>query len=307
MSVHDSSTWPEFAKVDPEFDAIVQAAGGKLPSFGNGSDINASRQILAQILAQMAAQGPAPDYTGIKKSKVDVPVRDGSTINSLLYQPASPPAGGSPLVLLFHSGGFCMGVPELQEPLALELTRKHGAVVIIVDYRLAPEYPFPIPIEDSYDALKWAAANASKLIANPEKGFVIGGDSAGGNISAVISHLARDEQIFPPLTGVWLNVPETVAQEALPEKYKSEHTSYAQNRDAPLFEHYNAVPSDPRLDMLRDDALLYERELRSQGVSTRIHVYSGVPHAFDGMFPHISLARKFNQDRSEGFAWLFKN
>lgn len=58
--------------------------------------------------------------------------------------------------------------------------------------------------------------------------------------------------------------------------------------------------------MLRDDALLYERELRSEGVSTQIHVYPGVTHAFDSMFPQLSISEKFRQDRSEGFAWLLK-
>jgi acetyl esterase/lipase len=76
------------------------------------------------------------------------------------------------------------------------------------------------------------AANASKLGANPDQGFIVGGTSAGGNISAVISHLARDEKLSPPLTGIWLHIPMVVHPDAVPEKYKADYGSYEQNKDA---------------------------------------------------------------------------
>jgi acetyl esterase/lipase len=78
------------------------------------------------------------------------------------------------------------------------------------------------------------AANAAKLGADPKQGFIVGGSSAGGNISAVMALLARDTKLSPPLTGAWLYVPATIHDASMPEKYRSIHTSYEQNGDAPM-------------------------------------------------------------------------
>jgi acetyl esterase/lipase len=95
--------------------------------------------------------------------------------------------------------------------------------------------PLSLPISTSFstNSLK-AAANAKKLGANPKKGFIIGGTSAGGNISAVLGLLARDEHLSPPLTGLCLLVPAVMDFNAIPEEYKSEVISYQQNKDAPI-------------------------------------------------------------------------
>ncbi|KAL6229010.1 Alpha/Beta hydrolase protein [Aspergillus navahoensis] len=292
---------------------------------------------MREFAAQASSKCSEPEYLGVKKSIITIPVRDKSEIRALLYQPENVSAGTSPLVLLLHPGGFCMGEPEIEEQLALELVRTYGVVSLVPSYRLAPEFPFPIGLQDAYDAVEWAATHASELNANPEKGFIVGGDSAGANLSAVISHLARDNSLAPPLTGVWLNSPITIAPSALSGRYLTEHKSHKQNANSPLFsaedfEHmfqlYRAVPTDPRfspllwpgghkglpphviqtagLDMLRDDALLYERDLRDQGIETRIHVYPGVTHAFDNLFPQLRITARFKKERARGFAWLLK-
>lgn len=96
-----------------------------------------------------------PDYAGVKKSTIEIPVRDGSKIRALLYQPENVPAEGSPLVFLIHGGGFCIGIPEMEENVALDCVKVHGAVALSVDYRMAPEHAFPGPTNDCWDALKW--------------------------------------------------------------------------------------------------------------------------------------------------------
>lgn len=83
---------------------------------------------------------------------------------------------------------------------------------------------------------KQTAANASKLGADLSKGFILGGVSAGGTISAVASHLYRDDKIEPPLTGIYLSVPSTIDPEAVPDKYKQEHTSRQDNVEAPVLD-----------------------------------------------------------------------
>ena len=205
-----------------------------MPSLGAFPDVPALREMMNSMITQMAAASPPPDYTGVKKSDLQIPVRDGSTIRGVLYAPESGIPG--PLVVVYHGGGFCIGIPEMEEPLCLEVVRRCGATALSVDYRMAPEKTFPTATEDSFDALKWAAANAAKLGADPSKGFVIGGTSAGAIISLVLSLQARDEKLSPPLTGVWLNVPHVVGKTVIPDKYQKDMTSFEQNKEAPILD-----------------------------------------------------------------------
>jgi acetyl esterase/lipase len=352
MSIEDPSTWPQYATIDPEFQATIDAMGGPqaLPSLGSMPDVASLRVMMDQMVAQMAASAPPADYSGIKRTTIKIPVRDGSEIPAILYQPETAPKAGSPLVVLYHGGGFCVGTPEMEEPVALDAVRRSGAVALSIDYRMAPEFPWPVPTQDSWDALKWAASNASSLGADPSKGFIIGGTSAGAIISCVLSHQARDEGLPSPLTGVWLNVPLVVMQDVVPEKYRKIHTSATQNTAAPILdkaaidffmsklvpmslvvarmakmntEYYAAKPSDPHtspllwpgghkglpphliqvdgMDPLRDDGLIYAQVLKEEGVPVQTFVYPGVPHGFEGMFGHLSAAKKFVGDRGKWF------
>jgi acetyl esterase/lipase len=99
---------------------------------------------------------------------------------------------------------------------------------------LAPEHPFPIGINDSWDALQWVACNASSLKANPKAGFVVGGASAGGNLSAILAQLARDEKLDPPLTGQYLCVPALLPPSSLPDQYIPEYLSAKENVHDPV-------------------------------------------------------------------------
>jgi acetyl esterase/lipase len=110
----------------------------------------------------------------------------------------------SPLVVLYHGGGFSMGSPTQMAQIARILVKRFDAVVAAPAYRLAPEHPFPSGINDCWDSLKWIAEHAEgELRAQPHSGFIMGGYSAGATISVVLSHLARDERLQPPLTGLW--------------------------------------------------------------------------------------------------------
>jgi acetyl esterase/lipase len=186
--------------------------------------------------AMTAAASDSSLTQGVKEEDITVPARDGYNIPVRTYKPESPPAGGSPLIVFYHGGGFVIGGLEGEELNCRLFVQKFGCVCVNVDYRLAPEHPFPTPVLDSWDVTKWAAANASKLGADPSKGFIVGGTSAGGNISAVIGHLARDEKLSPPLTGIALLIPAVTDHrlENIDEEYKKEIISYEQNRDAPI-------------------------------------------------------------------------
>lgn len=94
---------------------------------------------------------------GVKERDEQVSVRDGSKITCRVYHPEQPPSGGSPLVVLYHGGGWCIGGLENEELLCRLLVSKLGFVAVNVDYRLAPEHKFPAAITDSFDATKWVS------------------------------------------------------------------------------------------------------------------------------------------------------
>lgn len=102
--------------------------------------------------------------------------------------------------------------------------------------RLAPEHKFPTWINDSWDTTKYFAANPASYHADPAKGFIVGGSSAGGNISAILSHLSRLEELDPPITGQYLSVPYLFPTpfEDLKAEYQAEFVSYANNNDPVL-------------------------------------------------------------------------
>jgi acetyl esterase/lipase len=232
-----------------------------------------------------------------------------------------------------------VGSSALAIPFCRNLVQRFNAVCVNVDYRLAPEHPFPTPINDCWDALQWAASNATQLGADPTKGFIVGGESSGGNISIVLAHLARDNNLHPPLTGQFLSIPSCLPPGTVPEKYKPLYHSWEQAKQAPKLFGYDTTVSlrkahagdvysplfgsfnDPNghaglppayfqicgLDPVRDEGLLYERVLRGEyGIKTKLDVYSGLPHAFWHVYPTFEKAAQACEDMANGFDWLLK-
>ena len=240
-------------------------------------------------------------------------VRDGSKIRVRVYVPVERPPNGSPLIVMFHEGGWSMGDLTDEDLNCRLFTRDLGAVSVNVEYRLAPEHPFPTSVTDAYDVVKWCAATASSsssvLPADPRLGFIVGGASAGGNLSAVICQLARDEGLEPRLTGQYLCVPALLWLTVVPEKWKSEYrTRFEDSKDpvlkkvgsttldtvkpdvaSPLFSpllHSNLKGLPPAffqlggLDPLRDEAIILQRVLEENGTPTKLLVYDGFGHMF---------------------------
>ena len=108
----------------------------------------------------------------------------GQQINVRIYTPEG--SGPFPIILYYHGGGFVFGNPDYVDGGCRYLTASNKSIVVSVDYRLAPEFSFPIPVQDSYDALQWVYDHASEINGDASKLFVAG-DSAGGNIAAVVS------------------------------------------------------------------------------------------------------------------------
>lgn len=292
---------------------------------------------IGQALVEEAARSHRTPPSGVKQRETRFRAEDGTNLKAMIYEPASPSvaARGRPLVVLIHGGGFCVGVPENEEITARNLVQAYGVVAVSIDYRHAPEHKFPCAVTDAWSGLKWAAANAYALGADPQAGFIVGGTSAGGNIAAVLAHIARDEGLHPPLTGQYLAIPAIGRDQDIPAQYQDRLLSWGKYRDnATLtvasinavlgmyepdvkdyrFNIVNHPEGHERLppayfqvaggDPLRDQALVYETILRENQISTKLDIYPGLPHGFWSAFPSLTSSRKFRREQVGGIGWL---
>jgi acetyl esterase len=221
----------------------------------------------------------------------DVPIR--------IYQGDGEPTG---LLVYFHGGGFVMGSIGLMDNVARELAHGSGAVVVSVEYRLAPEHPYPAGLDDCEAVTRWALANATRFNVPPHR-LAVAGESAGGNLAAAValrfrdagdSSLAGQLLMYPGVAGP-LEYPSRVefdgliisrkACEAFWTAYRGEGDIDDDPYAAPLrAESLHGLP--PALvvlggcDMLRDEGRAYAGRLRDDGVDVDEVCYPGQPHGF---------------------------
>ncbi|RSM15159.1 hypothetical protein CDV31_005093 [Fusarium ambrosium] len=190
----------------------------------------ARRQHLDSLKHMLPVPGPIPE---VIEDTIQIEARDGYKIPTKYYRPAAE-GEKRPLMVLFHEGGWVMGDVTDEDSNARHFVRDLGIVCLNVEYRLAPEHPFPTGVLDCWDVLKWAAVNVSQVGADPAKGFLVGGSSAGSNIAAALVHVSIKEQLQPPITGQWLCVPYLLPPEIVPYKYQEDYTSMWSNRSDPV-------------------------------------------------------------------------
>ncbi|QSZ29256.1 hypothetical protein DSL72_003768 [Monilinia vaccinii-corymbosi] len=221
--------------IDPEFKEILKTTSPCRRLDANTDVAELRQRLRATRKEQVEALTALLEETSFIEEDRQIPVRDGSSITIRIHRPKNPPSGGSPAFVVYHGGGFCLGGLVNETFLCRQWTEL-GGVAVNVDYRLAPEHPFPTGVNDAFDALQWTASHVDELKINPNKGFLVGGISAGANFASVVSHLYRDEKVSPPLTGVYLSIPPVIPHQTVPGKYKSTYLSYEQNKDAPLLD-----------------------------------------------------------------------
>ncbi|KAJ7650749.1 Alpha/Beta hydrolase protein [Roridomyces roridus] len=261
----------------------------------------------------------------VKDHEIDVSGPPAASIRVRTLVPASSEEGQTyPLYVWFHGGGWTDGNVDMDDYQLRHLCVEFQISIVNVEYRLAPEHPTPIPQDDCYAGIKWAVQNQALLSADVKKGFLIGGLSAGGHLTAVLAHRARDDPWFEGrrITGHIMQVPGLCHPEAVPEEYKGSLFSFKQNEFAPTLTaadidwYYKQLAGSPTspdvspflhpahaglppavlqicgLDPLRDEELIYGKILEKEGVKIRVHTYPGLPHAFNYILPNISAAKR---------------
>ena len=217
------------------------------------------------------------------------------------YIPAEPP-GPQPLLVFYHGGGFVLGDLDTHDRTCRLLCQHTGAHVLSVDYRLAPEHPFPAAIEDGRAALRWAVENAAGLGADPAR-VAVAGDSAGGNIAAVVSWQAAHDGGPPPAVQVLIYPATDVAERTRSHELFGEGFLLTRKQLDWFEATYvaGADRADPRLsvlragglgavapavvvtagfDPLRDEGEAYAAALRAAGVPVVHRRFAGLIHGF---------------------------
>lgn len=283
--------------VDPELVPLLDQASAPV----------LTAETLRQIRA-MSSQAPAnlPQFSALSVSERFIPGPQGAPdVRVLIYLPTSMQEA-VPALLWLHGGGYIMGSADGEDPMAKSIVSALGCAAVLVDYRLAPETPYPGPVEDCYAALQWLATHADELGIDPKR-IAVGGSSAGGGLAAALALLTRDRGEIPlifqlllapmlddrtctlttphPYTGEFIWTPQAnhfgwtslLGQ----EPGGSDVSPYAAAARA---EHLEGLPATfinvGALDLFLEEDMEYARRLMRAGVPTELHVYPGVYHGF---------------------------
>ncbi|WP_458317719.1 alpha/beta hydrolase [Mycolicibacterium brisbanense] len=237
-----------------------------------------------------------------------------------VYRPPTADGTTLPVVVFIHGGGWSVGDLDTYDGIARDHAVRAHAVVVSVEYRLAPEHPFPAAVDDAWAATQWVAAHAAELGADPDR-LAVAGDSAGGNLSAVMAQLARDAG-GPAIRFQLLWYPATTGDTSLP--------SFKENADAPILDLAAVkgftkwyVSKDVDLtnppatllparaesladlppayiataghDPLRDDGARYAELLRAAGVPVELHVAETLVHGYLGYVGVVPAATEASE------------
>ncbi len=218
-----------------------------------------------------------------------------------LYDPVG--SGPLPMIVYFHGGGWVIGGIDTHEGYCRALANAAQMIVVSVDYRLAPEHPYPAAAEDSYAATAWLAAQAESLGGDASR-MAVAGDSAGGNLAAVVALMARDRE-GPELKMQVLIYP-IVDHDFDTDSYLRNMSGYHLTRDAMMWFWDNYAPENSQrvepyasplravdlsnlpaalvmtaeYDPLADEGIAYARRLQAAGVAVQLKEYPGTIHGF---------------------------
>ncbi|MFN0096016.1 MAG: alpha/beta hydrolase [Dehalococcoidia bacterium] len=268
------------------------AAGGKPLAESTPTEARA----LSKAFASM--NGPGPAMARVEDH--EVPVAGGSITVRVLVPPQRP--GGA--LVYYHGGGWVIGSIDDYEVLGRKLAERTSCAVVLVDYRLAPEHRYPAAADDAYSALKWTAANLGSIAGRDGVPLIVAGDSAGGNLAAVVAQQARDrggpkvdlQVLIYPVTDCDVDTasytdPENqllLTKESMvwfwdhyaPDPARRAEPAASPLRAADLAGLPPAVVATAEYDVLRDEGEAYADRLRAAGVPVDFKRHLGQTHGF---------------------------
>lgn len=256
-----------------------------------------------------AATARSTDSIGVEIEQRDVTVAAGHHVTVRIYRGGPPP---SPAVIYCHSGAFVLGNLDTDHRQCIELARRGRCTVLAMDYRLAPEHPFPAGLEDAAAILDWAARCAAELGIDAAA-IAVAGSSAGASFAARLAQRCA-AGLAPPVVLQLLHQP---VLDDRPTPSKEEFTTtpgFDSDATQWMWQHYGAGASLPddavpartdelsslpptlitcsELDPLRDEAIDYALRLMWAGVTTELHVFAGTCHGFDSLVPEWEVSTR---------------
>lgn len=264
---------------------------------------------------------------GIKVTKdIFIPVDTGNILVRLYCNVPDSKRSDLPVLIYYHGGGFIWGSVDIFDGYCRKMARVTETILISVDYRLAPEYPFPYAVKDSYTVLKWVEGNIEQYGGDPGN-IIVMGESAGGNLAAVMPIISRDS-CGPPINAQVIICGATTFEETIyPSRryfllggkyyfvsedylYKCKTAYLQDNVDAthpyvsPLRAHLDenmppALVITAQVDPLRDEGKEYAIKMKSAGIEVVYREYEGMIHAFMNFYPILDEAREAFNDVDE--------
>ncbi|MCY4323645.1 MAG: alpha/beta hydrolase [Gammaproteobacteria bacterium] len=292
----------DYNRIDPELAPALEA----MPAFElTRENIVASRAMLAAM--------PFTPVSGVHSNKVSIHTDDGP-LDVYVYRTSSESRQAA--VLWIHGGGYILGNGE--DTMAQSIAKHCGCTVFSVDYRLAPEHPFPAGPDDCYAALRWIMSGETGYEVDLDR-VAIGGASAGGGMSAGVALMNRDLDNFP-LRMQLLLYPMIDNLHATPSGTITNHPVWNRGTSFRAWEMYlngepgesaspyaaatratdlrdlpNAYVSVGSEDLFRDEDIEYARRLSDAGVATELAVFPGLYHGGDGFAPNAHVSKRLRE------------
>ena len=281
------------------------------------------------VASILKAKGIDPASLDAMEYEKDIKIETGTTTLPVrVYYPGNPTGQPLPVIVYYHGGGFVIATIDTYESSARALAKGANAIVFAVEYRKAPEYPYPAAHEDALAAYKWATEHASEYKGDPKR-VAVAGESAGGNLAAAVSQATRDLKLQAPvfqlLVYPWVNNDLTLksyhvnamAKPLNTEMIKWFTAKYISN--APTLDDPMAFPAKAKdlsnlppalvitasIDPLHSEGEAYAKALKAAGNQAEYKNYPGVTHEFFGMGAVVDTAKQAEADAAAALKKAF--